>query len=179
MILSLLLISLTICLLIFSADRLLLAMRHRREHIYLPAMKDAAAEFQIPVSMILAIARTESDFRPTAKSTAGAIGLMQLMPDTFLYLTEDKLKEGLPEDLLTDPATNIRYGTYYLSLLYEEFDDWVAALAAYNAGEGRVRLWLKDPSISPNGKLSHIPFPETEQYVKNVLAAYTTYCRKY
>ena len=154
-------------------------LRNMREQRYLELATQSAAAFDVPLPMVLAVIRTESDFRPNAVSSAGAMGLMQLMPETFAYLRDEQFEEKLSDRAVFDPETNIRYGTYYLAYLHERFDDWKTALAAYNAGESRVSDWLDDPEISPNGILISIPFPETAQYVKSVLAAYEDYAQKY
>ena len=155
------------------------AKRERRERIYLETALQAANEFDIPLSMVIAVMRTESDFYPDAVSSAGACGLMQLMPETFRFLRDETFFDSIADHAIFDPAVNIRYGTYYLSYLYAEFGNWFTALAAYNAGEGRVREWLKDPSLSSDGNLKSIPFPETAQYVKKALDAFAQYSEKY
>ena len=101
------------------------------------------------------------------------------MPETFLYLSTEKLKETHRKDALFDPEVNLRFGCYYLSYLFERFDDLTTVIAAYNAGEGRVAAWLADPLLSKNGKLISIPFDETAAYVKNVNAALVEYQNKY
>ena len=108
--------------------------RDQRERVYLITVCDAAREFNVPASLVLAVIRTESDFRKNACSDAGAIGLMQLMPQTFSYLGTEKLKEFPTSEQIWDPTLNIRYGTYYLAYLYDRFGSWNTALAAYNAG---------------------------------------------
>ena len=134
----------------------------------------AAETFGVPPALILAVIRTESDFDPNAVSRAGAIGYMQLLPETFMYLRDER-GDPLPDDAVKIPAVNIRYGAYYLSRLYGNFGDWPTALAAYNAGEGRVLSWLGDPTLTENGRLTRIPYPETERYVTKVLRAYEKY----
>ncbi len=124
--------------------------------------------------MILSVIRAESDFHPDATSPVGAKGLMQLMPDTFAWLCEE-LNEAHAEGEITDPETNIRFGSYYLSYLFEKFGSWRVALAAYNAGEGRVAEWLQDPTLASGGALRRIPYPETAAYVKKALAYYVDY----
>ena len=95
---------------------------------------------------------------------------MQLMPSTFEWLTTSVLKENLtPQDII-DPQTNIRYGTYMLSWLYKLLGDWETVFAAYNAGIGNVNSWLENELYSQNGKLTHIPFPETREYVQRQLS---------
>jgi soluble lytic murein transglycosylase len=156
-----------------------IAGRDQRERAYLIPVCDAAREFNVPASLVLAVIRSESDFRKNAHSDAGAVGLMQLMPQTFNYLAEEKLQEPQKPKQIWEPVTNIRYGTYYLSYLYERFGNWETVLAAYNAGEGRVAEWLEDPKISENGILLHIPFQETDAYVAQTLKHQQTYVKKY
>ena len=139
----------------------------------------AAAEFAVPPALVLAVIEAESDFKPDARSPAGAVGLMQLMPDTFRYLRDERLLEGLPDEAISDPKTNLRYGTCYLAYLAHRFGDWRVALAAYNAGEGRVSAWLDDPRYGNGTSLLKIPFPETENYVAVTLNAYRRYTQKY
>ena len=104
---------------------------------------------------------------------------MQLMPETFDFLQKEIFHEDLSDSTIFDPTVNIRYGTFYLSYLFQKFGNWRTALAAYNAGEGRVGNWLKDEQLAPSGMLLHIPFPETAHYVNNVLSAYEAYGQKY
>ena len=169
---SLLLFLASLFFLIYNCD---LIATKRRERAVLPLVNAASAEFEVPVAMILAVIRTESDFRADALSRAGAMGLMQLMPDTFSWLCEQHLKEAHAPQQIDDPAINIRYGTYYLSYLYQQFGSWRVALAAYNAGEGRVTEWLADPALAKGGTLRRIPFPETAAYVKQTLEYYAEY----
>lgn len=126
----------------------------------------ASEEFKVPEKIIYATIKTESDFEPNAVSYAGAVGLMQLMPTTFEWLTTSMLRENLPASSIYDPHTNIRYGTYMLSWLYGMYGDWETVFAAYNAGVGNVNSWLEDSRYSFAGKLTHIPFSETRTYVR-------------
>ena len=164
---------------ILAVDALNAALRHRREQLYYHQVLLAAAEFDVPAPLILAVIRTESDFRPRAMSSAGAIGLMQLLPDTFTDVGERLLQESSDDIQIYTPSVNIRYGTCYLSYLYRQFGDWETALAAYNAGEGRVRTWLADKTLSSEGDLLTIPYPETARYVQSVLHALAYYRDKY
>lgn len=134
-------------------------------------------EYNVPRELIFAVIKVESDFDPEAKSSAGALGLMQMMPDTFEELTDDFLCEHLAFEDLTDPEVSIRYGTYYLAYLYRYFDyNWQNAIAAYNGGMGNVTKWLKDPKYSDgDGNLTHIPFSETRSYVSKVEKARALY----
>ena len=149
---------------------------------YAELVTQYSVEYNIPEYIIYAVIRTESDFDPTAESSAGAVGLMQMMPDTFSWLTGDEhLREYLPASALKTPDVNIRYGTYYLRYLYRKFDyNWDHALAAYNGGEGNVARWLADPEYTDeDGNLTYIPFPETRSYVSKVNAAIKVYQKLY
>ena len=173
-----LLLPLCLCILFLAFAHITL-VRERRERTYLPMVSAACTEFSVPVAMVMAVIRTESNFRPDAVSSAGAMGLMQLLPETFSYLCMQKLGEPERADEICNPQTNIRYGTYYLSYLYARFGSWRVALAAYNAGEGRVSEWLADSTLSQNNELLRIPFPETAAYVEKTWDAYETYLIKY
>lgn len=127
-----------------------------------------SAEYDVPESLIYAVILAESGFDADAKSGAGAVGLMQLMPDTLEWLSR-LLDEETPTGDILDPETNIKYGTYYLRHLIDRFGNTETALAAYNAGHGRVANWLKDRRYSDDGKtLKEIPLAETKNYVNRV-----------
>lgn len=141
-----------------------------------------SAEFDVPEYVIYATIKVESGFDPLAISNAGALGLMQMMPSTFEWLTgEEHLGEHLSTKDIDDPEVSIRYGTYYLSYLYKKFNyKWDTAFAAYNGGEGNVAKWLNDSDYSDgNGGLKNIPFTETRSYVKKINSAIEVYKRLY
>jgi len=132
-------------------------------------VEEYASLFSVPEPIVYAVIRTESGFDPKAESSAGAMGLMQLMPDTFQWLSSNLLHEDAPTGEITDPEANIKYGTCYLGYLYDRFGSWETALAAYNAGHGRVAGWLEDSRYSDDGKtLKSIPFEETSNYVNKI-----------
>ena len=151
---------------------------------YVSFVEKYSAEYDVPEEIIYSVMRTESSFDSSAVSSKGAVGLMQLMPTTFEWLTKDILREHLSVGMLYDPETNIKYGTYYLSRLYNRFSDWDTALAAYNGGEGNVSEWLADSRYSSDGKkliIDNIPreFKETKNYVKKVNKAVEKYKKLY
>lgn len=138
-----------------------------------------ANEYDVPEALVYAVIRTESSFDPNATSHAGAHGLMQLIPDTMDWLSR-LLGEEAPTGDIYDPETNIKYGTYYLRHLYDRFDSWDTAIAAYNAGHGKVGTWLKDTRYSDDGvELKNIPYTETRNYVNKISEAYDIYNELY
>lgn len=130
---------------------------------------DQVQKSGVASSLAYAVMKAESSFREDAVSRAGAVGLMQVRPATAEFIC---LRCGIPfdEERLFDGAYNVTIGCAYLSYLLERFRSCETALAAYNAGEGTVRRWLKNPSYSSDGvTLDSIPYPETSSYVKKVL----------
>ena len=139
-----------------------------------------AEAYGVPEGLVYAVIRTESSFDSGAVSPVGAVGLMQLMPSTFEWLTDDMLFEHLESGMLYDPETNVKYGTYCLSFLYDRYGDWELALAAYNGGLGNVDKWLEDDRYADGeGGLKRIPFKETRQFVARVTDAWEMYERLY
>ena len=138
-----------------------------------------SAEFEVDPNLIYAIIKTESSFNPNAVSSAGAEGLTQITPETFEWL-RTKLGEEDESLSLFDPETSIKYGAFFISYLLNEFGETDTALAAYHAGRGRIKEWLGNPEISPDGRtLSDIPIPETSHYVKKVNKAYAVYSKMF
>lgn len=134
---------------------------------YQEIVEKYADEYGVPAPIVFAVIKTESSFIQDAVSSAGAIGLMQIMPQTFEWL-QTKTGETLDINSLYIADVNIRYGTFYLSWLKERFGSWKTAWAAYNAGIGRVKSWLDDAKYSDGGELHNIPFGETKAYVERV-----------
>lgn len=141
----------------------------------------ASEEFDVDPSIIYAVIHTESSFKPQATSSAGAKGLMQITDKTLEWaLGRAGEQEKYASEDLYNPSVNIHYGVYVLTLLREQFENTETMLAAYNAGIGRVREWLKDPAHSADGvHLDAIPYHETAEYVKRVLDAQKIYQQLY
>ncbi|OCG15173.1 hypothetical protein A9G24_05685 [Gilliamella sp. App6-5] len=137
--------------------------------LYNNALKDKA----IALSYALAISRQESALDTTAKSPAGARGLMQLMPATAKE-TAKKVNSVtyVSSGQLFDPKTNIELGTSYLNTVYQQNENnRILSSAAYNAGPNRVKRWLNNShgKLDAIAFIDSIPFTETRNYVKNVL----------
>lgn len=138
-----------------------------------------SADFGIDKNLLYAVIKTESSFNPEAVSSADAVGLTQITPETFEWL-KTKLGEEEADISLTDPETSIKYGAFFLGYLLDEFENTDTAVAAYHAGRGRVNEWLEDENISPDGKtLAKIPINETAHYVKKVNKALNIYNNLY
>ena len=127
----------------------------------------ACNRFGVDVADVYAIAWTESKFSSTAKSGAGAIGIMQVMPTTAKWCAEALNMEYKTEKLY-DAEYNITLGVFYYSYLLKKFGDKEKALSAYNAGEGNVLNWMQNPPYK-------IHFRETVKYVKKVQFAIKIY----
>lgn len=124
---------------------------------------------ELPKAWVLGLIRAESAWNPNARSSVGARGLMQLMPGTARDVAKSL---GLSAEPLHDPDHNIRLGSRYLSRRLSDLDkNPVLATAAYNAGIGAVKRWLKQPAAPPwDLWIETIPFKETREYVARVMA---------
>lgn len=126
-------------------------------------------KFGLDSTLVLAVVRVESNFNKNAKSNKNAYGLMQIKKDTFDYVCAIYGFSYNKNQILV-PEINILVGCAYLRYLIDKFDGELEALAAYNAGEGNVKAWLKDENLSKDGKtLDKIPFKETKSYVDKVI----------
>ena len=143
--------------------------------------------YELPVSRALAlsIARRESEFNAEARSAAGALGLMQLMPDTAkLQAKELGVEFSLPR-LTSDPAYNLLLGSEYLKGLVDQFGPAIPLIATgYNAGPRRASDWLKSigdlrtGQVDPVDWVETIPFAETRTYVMRVVESLVIYRAK-
>lgn len=125
-------------------------------------VKKYARMYDIDEDLIFSVIKAESNFDKSAVSKKGAIGLMQVMEDTAIWVCDRIGISDFSKDNLFLPDKNIEIGAYYLSYLLDLYDDDVkCALAAYNAGPANVNEWLDNTTT-----LGSIPFPETEKYVK-------------
>ena len=147
---------------------------------YTDLVNKAAKDYNLQPALIYGVIHTESRFDPEAGSSVGALGLMQIMPETFDWLQEKRGEAGkyTTEDLYT-PSVNIDYGSYLLRYFLDYYGNEKCAVAAYNAGF-EVSNWLEDPNCSPDGMtLDVIPYPETSEYVVKVENAKQKYIELY
>jgi soluble lytic murein transglycosylase len=145
---------------------------------YRDIVEDLSGRYGIEPLLVVSVIREESRFDPEAKSSAGARGLMQVMPQTA-YQLDNKLKLGISNTYqIYDVKNNLHLGVYYLSNLIKEFGSYTYALAAYNAGEEKVRRWIQKGNYkSIDEFIEDIPYTETKSYVKRVLTTFFEYKR--
>ena len=132
-------------------------------------VRQAARAERLPESLIYAVIRQESLFRVDARSSADALGLMQLLPETARRTAAATgLDKPSRSDLLV-PAVNIRLGSAFLRRLLDRAgEQWPVAIAGYNAGPGAARRWLPDARMDTDVWVENIPFNETRAYVQRV-----------
>jgi soluble lytic murein transglycosylase len=144
-------------------------------------IRQQAADKDLDPALIAGVIYAESHFRDQT-SEAGAKGLMQLMPETADYIAEKSGGTAFVQGDLATPQVNISYGSWYLRYLLQKYDGrLVLALAAYNAGEGKVDEWVAGAGARGETfrAADHIPFAETRHYVERVLDARERYRRTY
>ncbi|MFT6875186.1 MAG: soluble lytic murein transglycosylase [Granulosicoccus sp.] len=138
--------------------------------LYRSEVAKAAVKNRIDPAWIFGVMRRESAYIRDIKSGAGAIGLMQLMPNTAKYVAKLQGDKNWRGDL-TNASTNINFGAFYMRHVMDKFDDHqVLATASYNAGPRRINNWLEDRSLEADIWIDTIPFTETRRYVRAVLA---------
>ena len=140
-------------------------------------------EFNLSPALIASVIRNESSFRPSAESSVGARGLMQLMPDTASWIAHKLRMDDYSLEKLYDPEVNVRLGSWYLNYLSSLFaGDPLCVICAYHAGQGEIKGWLSNPLYSSNGKtllLDRLPDGPTKTYAGRVTRDYGIYLQKY
>ena len=136
----------------------------------------AAGRTGVDPYLVAGVIREESRFDPTALSSAGAFGLMQLMPGTAQGAARNAGVAPPDSRTLADPQTNVLLGTVVLSELLKQFGRVDLAVAAYNAGPAAVGRWMAQrPGMDPASFVEEIPYQETRDYVKTVLESAAVY----
>ena len=131
--------------------------------------------------LVAAVIKNESEFRPGAVSSVGAIGMMQIMPETGEWIARQMGLDNYSIHSLYNPGINIRMGCWYLSELKHEFkDNMLLMMMAYNAGRGNTHGWMNANGWDYSfGEIRDIPYPESKSYVANVLHDRDEYYRLY
>ncbi|MEN9234269.1 MAG: transglycosylase SLT domain-containing protein [Gloeomargarita sp. DG02_1_bins_92] len=143
-----------------------------------PTVPAAAQRYGLNPLLVTALIRQESRFEPQITSSAGAVGLMQVLPETGDWIAGQLQR---PPFQLTQPADNLQAGTWFLQYTNGLYDqNALLAVASYNAGPGNVDAWLKRFGRGDwDGFVERIPFPETQDYVRQVFGNYWNYLRLY
>jgi len=141
-------------------------------------VQDYASRLDLDEAWVYGLVRQESRFVHTARSSAGASGLMQLMPSTARWVAKRLGLSGHHGTLTSTADSNIVLGTYYLRQMMDSLDNqMVLASAGYNAGPRRAREWMAGRSLEGAVYVETIPFPETREYVKRVMNNTLYYAR--
>ncbi len=149
---------------------------------YKEEIRKQSESYRIDPFLVASIIRVETNFRPSKESRVGALGIMQLMPDTADWaIKQGKLPQATRDRIKHEPETNILIGTWYLRNLSDQFgDNSLAVVAAYNAGPGNVKKWLEsglwDGTLE---NVRNIPIGETRHYVQRVVYYYNQYTKVY
>ena len=175
LILGIIIVILFILLNIFKVQNIFLKMIYKQD--YAEYVYKYSEENQIDPFLTFSIIKSESNFKRNIISSSGAIGLMQLMENTA---TEQAYKIGetvVTKEELYNAEKNIALGTSYFSSLMKKYDNnYLLALAAYNAGIGNVDKWIKDGIIKEDGSdIENIPYKETNNYVRKIVRDYKIY----
>lgn len=149
------------------------------EHV--GAINAAAGHNRLDAALVAAVIYAESHFDEHARSSRGAIGLMQILPQTAAQIARETGGVAFVPADLEDPTVNVRYGSYYLRHELKQFGgDTVAAVAAYNAGGRPVERWVARARAAGHAlRVSDISYPETRAYVQRVLHLQRLYRRTY
>ncbi len=138
--------------------------------IHKSTVLNAAKVNKLPESYVYGIMRQESAFIENVKSSAGAVGLMQIMPATGKLIWKKQNKKNYHSSRLLNPNENISAGSFYLRDMLNTFNgNYAMATAAYNAGPSRPKKWRSNRSLEADIWIENIPFKETRRYVKNVM----------
>jgi soluble lytic murein transglycosylase len=144
---------------------------------YRSEITEVAKRLEIDPKLLAALVRVESGFNAQAESTAGARGLMQVMPETASWSAKQIGIQDFQESQLYQPRVNLLIGSWYLANLFDDFHgNQVTGLAAYNAGRGNVQAWLEIGAWKGTmADVDRIPFPETQLYLRAVMRNYEIY----
>ena len=138
-----------------------------------------AKEYNLSSTLVASVINIESGYNESAVSRVGAVGLMQLLPDTA-YDCAKRIGISVTYEQLFDKSTNLRLGCFYLRYLLDLFDDnLINALCAYNWGYGNVCNWIELGNVDNEGTITNIPVKETKDYLKKYKVCKFVYGKLY
>lgn len=164
---------------VFNIEQIILQNIYPKK--YEEYVEKYAEENNIDPLLIFSIIKAESNFKENAKSSSGAVGLMQLMEETAKEIAESMNEPISEKEDLKEAETNIKIGIKYYSILQKNYDgNMLLALTAYNAGMGNVNTWIKNGIIKSDGSdIENIPYKETNMYVRKIIRNYKMYNKIY
>ena len=143
---------------------------------YQEIVEKYSQEFGIDEAFVFAVIKTESNFDPNAISDAGAIGLMQIIEDSFDWVSTKLGENKLTYEDMFTPEYSIMYGCYMLAFLYDRYGSYELAAAAYHSGIGGVDGWIEDGIVSlENIDVADFEGSNTRHYVRKIMKAYSRY----
>lgn len=144
---------------------------------YVDEVALASEKFDADPYLVLAVIQSESVFKQESVSRSGAMGVMQLMPDTATWVNQQSGLDFPPEAYIYDAEANLYIGTWYLAYLTKKYDgEFLMTLAAYNAGEGNVDRWVNNGVWDGQQEtINQIPYGETRHYIRRVLFFHEKY----
>lgn len=135
-----------------------------------------SAEFGADPALVYSVIKVESNFDPAAHSEVGAIGLMQIIEDSFDWVAWRLGREDLSFEDMYTPEYSIMFGCYMLSYLYDRYGSIELTAAAYHSGMGKVDKWIESGEMpKENATYEDIPGKKTSHYVKKIVRAYKHY----
>ena len=153
---------------------------------YHTIIKGLSEQYSVDPYLVLAIIKAESTFEDDIISPVGAVGLMQIMPSTAAWMIETGMNQVVDfaewkDVFLMNPEVNLELGITYFRYLLDYFNQKICpAIAAYNAGPGRLNEWINEGNqANPDSFIETIPFPETKNYIKKVINFYFIYSMIY
>lgn len=150
-------------------------------NLYTGLVAEYAGHYDLDPLLMLSLIRQESLFDPQARSSAGALGLAQIMPSTGEWIASQIGPEDYRESLLLRPNLNLRYSAWFFELLVNLYDrDWIAALVAYNAGPGNLKAWTGGEPIQDHDLFYEtLPSKQAQDYVRLIYENYSWYRKLY
>lgn len=143
---------------------------------YTEYVEKYSREYNIDKSFVYAVIRTESNFNPDAVSDAGAIGLMQIIEDSFDWVSTKLGESDLCFDDMFIPENSIKYGCFMLGYLYDKYGNYELTAAAYHSGMGEVDSWIADKTVNPSSPdIADFSGENTRHYVRKIMRAYEKY----
>jgi soluble lytic murein transglycosylase len=148
---------------------------------YEQTIVDQSQRHGLDPALVASVIYRESRFTPDSRSSKGAVGLMQVLPDTARFIAAQANRPSPSPDRLEEPDVNIAYGTWYLRYLLDRHGSVASALAAYNAGEATLAAWESEASVAGRSFRvpDDVPYPETRGFVRGVLESQSIYRRVY